>query len=80
VKFKLIALFSLQRRVTRQTRDLYYRGIDDTPFTLVISIPTQFGKYRLQTRSEDEIHRDSVKGTNVLNFFSGPRWKIHPDW
>lgn len=65
--------------MSRQTRDLYFTGIEDTPFTLVLSIPTQYGKYRLQTRSEDEIHREFTKGSNVLDFFND-RWKIHPDW
>lgn len=69
-----------QKRVSRQTRDLYFTGIEDTPFTLALSIPTQYGKYRLQTRSEDEIHRENLKGTNIINFFNGSNWKIHPDW
>jgi voltage-dependent calcium channel alpha-2/delta-3 len=62
-------------------RHYYWTGIEETPFTLVISLPEEYGKYRLQTRSEDEIHRDFAKGTNVLDFFANSKtWKIHPDW
>ncbi|KAG5680433.1 hypothetical protein PVAND_009941 [Polypedilum vanderplanki] len=72
--------FDKMRRVSRTKRHYYWTGINDTPFTLVITLPEEYGKYRLQTRSEDEIHRDTAKGTNVLNFFNGSNWKIHPDW
>ena len=46
----------------------------------MVTYPESYGSYRIQTRSEDEIHRVNAKGTNVLNFFSGHNWKIHPDW
>lgn len=61
-------------------RHYYWTEIKDTPFTLVVTYPDQYGQHRLQTRSEDEIHRINAKNINVLNFFSGPNWKIHPDW
>lgn len=61
-------------------RYFYWTEIKDTPFTLVVTHPELYGQYRLQTRSEEEIHRVNAKGTNVLTFFSGSTWKIHPDW
>lgn len=61
-------------------RHYFWTELKDTPFTLVVSYPELYGQNRLQTRSEDEIHRVNAKGTNVLNFFSGSNWKIHPDW
>lgn len=61
-------------------RHFFWTEIKDTPFTLVVTYPELYGQYRLQTRNEDEIHRVNAKGTNVLNFFNGSNWKIHPDW
>lgn len=31
-------------------------------------------------RSEEDIHRMYIKGINVLEFFFGTRWRIHPEW
>lgn len=61
-------------------RHYFWTEIKETPFTLVVTYPEIYGQYRIQTRIEDEIHRVNVKGTNVLNFFNGSNWKIHPDW
>jgi hypothetical protein len=69
-----------QRRASRSKRHYHWTDIKDTPFTLVITIPDQYGQHRLQARSEQEIHRANAKGANMLNFFSGSTWKIHPDW
>lgn len=69
-----------QRRASKMKRHYYWTEIKETPFTLVVTYPELYGQYRLQTRSEEEIHRVNAKGTNVLNFFSGSNWKIHPDW
>lgn len=46
----------------------------------MITYPEQYGVNRLQIRSEDEIHRMNIKGSNTLSYFAGKRWKIHPKW
>jgi hypothetical protein len=61
-------------------RHYYWVGIEETPFTLVISLPEEYGKFSIQPRSDDDIHREIVKGTNMHSFFNGSNWKVHPDW
>lgn len=46
----------------------------------MITYPEQYGLYRVQIRYEDEIHRIHAKGNDLLSFFNGRHWKIHPDW
>lgn len=66
--------------MSRLKRQYYWTAIPHSPFTLVITYPEPYGLNRVQIRYEDEIHRIVTKGTDVLNFFEGSRWKIHPDW
>ncbi|XP_013110373.1 voltage-dependent calcium channel subunit alpha-2/delta-3 isoform X4 [Stomoxys calcitrans] len=72
--------FDEMKRVARVKRQYYWTAIKNTPFTLVITYPELYGVNRLQIRTEDEIHRISIKGSNTLSFFTGKRWKIHPKW
>ena len=61
-------------------RQYFWTAIKNTQFSLVITYPEAYGDYRLQVRTEDEIHRLSIKGNNAKSFFSGTRWRIHPKW
>ncbi|XP_037933678.1 voltage-dependent calcium channel subunit alpha-2/delta-3 isoform X2 [Teleopsis dalmanni] len=72
--------FDEMKRVARIKRQYYWTAIKNTPFTLVITYPEQYGVNRLQIRIEDDIHRLNIKGSNTLNYFNGKRWKIHPGW
>ncbi|KAL9902927.1 voltage-dependent calcium channel subunit alpha-2/delta-3 isoform X2 [Glossina fuscipes] len=72
--------FDEMKRVARVKRQYYWTAIQNTPFTLVITYPEQYGVNRLQIRIEDEIHRMNIKGSNTLSYFTGKRWKIHPQW
>ncbi|XP_068145664.1 voltage-dependent calcium channel subunit alpha-2/delta-3 isoform X5 [Drosophila tropicalis] len=72
--------FDEMKRVARIKRQYYWTAIKNTPFTLVISYPEQYGVSRMDIRAEQEIHRINIKGTNIRSFFDGKRWKIHPDW
>ncbi|XP_055909802.1 voltage-dependent calcium channel subunit alpha-2/delta-3 isoform X2 [Eupeodes corollae] len=72
--------FDEMKRVIRVKRQYYWTAVQNTPFTLVITYPEQYGVNRLQIRTEDEIHRLSIKGSNTLSYFSGKKWKVHPDW
>ncbi|KRJ99302.1 uncharacterized protein Dyak_GE12562, isoform B [Drosophila yakuba] len=72
--------FDDMKRVARIKRQYYWTAIKKTPFTLVISYPEQYGVSHMDIRADQEIHRISIKGTNLRSVFSGKRWKIHPDW
>ncbi|XP_012158021.1 voltage-dependent calcium channel subunit alpha-2/delta-3 isoform X4 [Ceratitis capitata] len=72
--------FDEMKRVARIKRQYYWRAIPNTPFTLVITYPEQYGVHRLAIRAENEIHRMNIKGENLLNYFGGKRWRIHPTW
>ncbi|XP_054084709.1 voltage-dependent calcium channel subunit alpha-2/delta-3 isoform X3 [Zeugodacus cucurbitae] len=72
--------FDEMKRVARIKRQYYWRAIPNTPFTLVITYPEQYGVHRLSIRAENEIHRMNIKGENLLNYFGGKRWRIHPTW
>jgi voltage-dependent calcium channel alpha-2/delta-3 len=61
-------------------RQYYWTGIENTPYTLVVTYPDRYGGSRLQTRVEDEIHRVHANGKNVTDFFDGRNWKVHPEW
>lgn len=70
----------LQKRVSRLKRQYYWTAIPHSPFTLVVTYPEPYGLNRVQIRYEDEIHRIHAKGNDVLSFFEGHRWRVHPDW
>uniref|UniRef100_A0A336LHN4 CSON011477 protein n=1 Tax=Culicoides sonorensis TaxID=179676 RepID=A0A336LHN4_CULSO len=67
------------KRVSKTKRYYFWTPIEDTPYTLVITYPG-YQSNRIQTRSEDEIHRIIHSKTDILSFFLGRNWKIHPDW
>ena len=58
----------------------FWTPIQNTPFTLVVTYPEQYGQYRVQLKPNDEIKRLTNNGYDVTQFFIGSRWKIHPDW
>lgn len=70
----------LQKRVSRLKRQYYWTAIPHSPFSLVVTYPEPYGSNRVQIRYEDEIHRIHAKGNDVLSFFEGSRWRVHPDW
>ncbi|XP_067644744.1 voltage-dependent calcium channel subunit alpha-2/delta-3 isoform X7 [Eurosta solidaginis] len=72
--------FDELKRVARIKRQYYWRAIPNTPFTLVVTYPELYGVHRLSIRAENEIHRMNIKGDNLLNYFGGKRWRIHPTW
>ncbi|XP_072393031.1 voltage-dependent calcium channel subunit alpha-2/delta-3 isoform X1 [Diabrotica undecimpunctata] len=71
------------RRITFMTRDYYYRGINGTPFSLVISLPKKYGYARVEPKVENDIHRLTLSQPPdkkpLLRYFAG-NWTIHPDW
>ncbi|XP_046388062.1 voltage-dependent calcium channel subunit alpha-2/delta-3 isoform X1 [Ischnura elegans] len=66
------------KRVSRLKRRYSYAPIANTPFTLVVAIPEQYGMYRVH--AVEEIRRSHAEGTSVTKYFKGKKWRIHPDW
>ncbi|XP_044586279.1 voltage-dependent calcium channel subunit alpha-2/delta-3 isoform X2 [Cotesia glomerata] len=67
------------KRVGRVKRKYDYTAIDNTPFTLVVSLPEHgHGSYRVH--ATEEIHRAHVNGQNATDYFADSNWRIHPDW
>ncbi|XP_072375649.1 voltage-dependent calcium channel subunit alpha-2/delta-3-like isoform X2 [Diabrotica undecimpunctata] len=63
------------RRITFMTRDYYYRGINGTPFSLVISLPKKYGYARVEPKVENDIHRLTLSQPPdkkpLLRYFAG---------
>lgn len=57
-------------------------GINGTPFTLVVSLPHNYGSYRVSYPVEFDIHRirSNDKGQHTYTQFFTGNWTIHPDW
>ena len=65
----------LQKRATVRTQDYFYHPISNTPFTLGIALPRDYGKYRV--KGEVEV---SLAKFNISHLFTGNDWRLHPDW
>lgn len=73
--------FFLQRRVSRAKRHYFWTGISDSPFTLVVTIPENYGRHRITPPPTDDIHRLSLTSKNVsAKQYLSDKWSIHPDW
>ncbi|XP_046416365.1 voltage-dependent calcium channel subunit alpha-2/delta-3 isoform X2 [Neodiprion fabricii] len=69
------------QRVGRMRRDYFYTGINNTPFTVVVSLPVHGhgGSYRVH--AIEEIHRyQHQRDKDATDYFSGSNWRVHPDW
>eukprot|EP00091_Calanus_sinicus_P023984 TRINITY_DN8374_c0_g1_i2.p1 TRINITY_DN8374_c0_g1~~TRINITY_DN8374_c0_g1_i2.p1 ORF type:complete len:487 (+),score=135.44 TRINITY_DN8374_c0_g1_i2:421-1881(+) len=64
------------KRVTIREQDYFYCNISNTPFSLGIVMPSNYGKYRVSGGLElnQNRHIDANK------IFPDDRWKLHPDW
>lgn len=59
-----LALIILQKRVGRVKRKYDYTGIENTPFTVVVSLPEHgHGSYRVH--ATEEIHRSQIEGKSL---------------
>lgn len=66
--------------MARVKRQYYWAPLLDTPFTLVITYPEPYGIFRIQHPTDSEMTLLKTKGYDMLSFFKGSHWKIHPDW
>ncbi|XP_041974803.1 voltage-dependent calcium channel subunit alpha-2/delta-3 isoform X4 [Aricia agestis] len=69
------------KRVGRGKKHYYWTGISDSPFTLVVTIPENYGRHRITPPPTDDIHRLSLTSKNIsaLQYLSD-NWSVHPDW
>ncbi|GLV36977.1 straightjacket [Carabus blaptoides fortunei] len=69
------------KRLIRGQRYFHYVGIKETPFTLVVSLPDRYGTYHIQhALHKEDIHRQVANKNDISKYFTGDKWKIHPDW
>ncbi|KAK6642402.1 hypothetical protein RUM43_003904 [Polyplax serrata] len=74
-ELSVIIHYDNMKRVMSRRHRYFYNAIDGTPFSLGIAIPEGYGMY--EVLGEQEIKHSPV---NVLSYFQGSNWKIHPDW
>ncbi|CAG9814965.1 unnamed protein product [Phaedon cochleariae] len=69
------------RRIMVLNRNYYYRGINGTPFSIVIALPKKYGFTRVEPKVENDVHRLTLSSDKkpLVRYFTG-NWTIHPDW
>ncbi|CAB3241021.1 unnamed protein product, partial [Arctia plantaginis] len=69
------------KRVSRGKRHYFWTGISDSPFTLVVVIPENYGRHRITPPPTDDIHRLSLTSKNIsARQYLSDKWTVHPDW
>uniref|UniRef100_A0A336MH80 CSON014735 protein n=1 Tax=Culicoides sonorensis TaxID=179676 RepID=A0A336MH80_CULSO len=66
------------RRISQERQDYYYAPLPNTPFSLAIALPSDYGSTWIKVG--DEVKKNQHMGLNVSDFFVGENWKIHPGW
>lgn len=67
--------FDNMRRVVTRTNTYYYGPIENTPFSMAISIPEPYGHYRVNGQIEVKLMKEDWR-----DYFKGDKWRVHPDW
>ncbi|XP_052896426.1 voltage-dependent calcium channel subunit alpha-2/delta-3 [Anopheles moucheti] len=70
--------YDKMRRVSLEYQDYYYAPLENTPFSLGLVLPHDYGSTWIKVG--DEIKRNQHMGLNISDFFMGDNWKVHPDW
>ncbi|XP_063823520.1 voltage-dependent calcium channel subunit alpha-2/delta-3 isoform X3 [Ostrinia nubilalis] len=69
------------KRVSRGKKHYYWTGISDSPFTLVVAIPENYGRHRITPPPTDDIHRLSLTSKNIsARQYLSDKWSVHPEW
>lgn len=66
------------RRISQERQDYYFAPLPNTPFSLAIVLPSDYGSTWIKVG--DEVKRNQHMGVNISDYFVGENWKIHPDW
>ncbi|XP_061709139.1 voltage-dependent calcium channel subunit alpha-2/delta-3 isoform X2 [Cydia pomonella] len=69
------------KRASRAKKHYFWTGISESPFTLVVAIPENYGRHRITPPPNDDIHRLSLTFKNIsAQQFLLDKWSVHPDW
>ncbi|XP_050666416.1 voltage-dependent calcium channel subunit alpha-2/delta-3 isoform X7 [Leptidea sinapis] len=69
------------KRVSRGKKHYFWTGISESPFTLVLAIPENYGRHRITPPPTDDIHRLSLTSKNIsAKQYLSDKWSVHPDW
>ena len=69
--------FDDMKRATLRTLDYFYHPLVNTPFTLGIALPQEYGKWRVDGRINVQ---NAGRGRNLSELLEGDDWRVHPDW
>lgn len=70
--------YDKMRRVSEEKQDYFFAPLPNTPFTLGIVMPSDYGKTWIKVG--DEVDKNKHMKVNISEFFIGDNWKVHPDW
>lgn len=70
--------YDSMRRVSEEKQDYFFAPLPNTPFTLGIVMPSEYGKTWIKVG--EEVSKNVHMKINISDFFIGDNWKIHPDW
>ncbi|KAH8273978.1 hypothetical protein KR044_006824 [Drosophila immigrans] len=70
--------YDRMRRVSEEKQDYFFAPLPNTPFTLGIVMPSDYGKTWIKVG--DEVDKNKHMKVNISEFFIGENWKVHPDW
>eukprot|EP00096_Caligus_rogercresseyi_P006770 TRINITY_DN2360_c0_g1_i7.p1 TRINITY_DN2360_c0_g1~~TRINITY_DN2360_c0_g1_i7.p1 ORF type:complete len:691 (+),score=187.76 TRINITY_DN2360_c0_g1_i7:226-2298(+) len=67
--------FDDMKRATVREQDYFYHPLINTPFSLGIALPRDYGRQRVSGKVDI-----SLTKKNVSDWFTDSNWRIHPDW
>ncbi|XP_034669004.1 voltage-dependent calcium channel subunit alpha-2/delta-3 [Drosophila subobscura] len=70
--------YDKMRRVSEEMQDYFFAPLPNTPFTLGIVMPSEYGKTWIKVG--EEVLKNIHMKVNISDFFIGENWKVHPDW
>lgn len=66
------------QRISQEYMDYYFARLPNTPFTLGLVLPSNYGKTTIN--ADDIIAKEQKLGLNISEHFSGSNWRVHPEW
>lgn len=70
--------YDQMRRISQEYQDYYFAPLPNTPFSLGLVLPSEYGNTWIKVG--DEIRRNQHMGLNISEYFVGENWKVHPEW
>ncbi|XP_037825426.1 voltage-dependent calcium channel subunit alpha-2/delta-3 [Lucilia sericata] len=70
--------YDKMRRVSEEKQDYFFAPLPNTPFSLGIVLPSEYGKTWIKVG--EEVLKNIHMKINISDFFVGENWKVHPDW